>query len=592
MKGMRSTLRGLLICLLIAGGIRADTVHLKNGKTLQGEVLKEGKDTVILKVSAGEITLRASDVDFIEYQTPEEYHLDLGRQLLKQNRLDDAVKSFQEAFQKKGDSKDAARALAAAYAQQGNRYLENKRFVEARDVFEKLRKLDPDGEVSANAAVLGLKEIETNEKAVDAIVAKARELAATDLSAAIGEYEHAMDMTPDARALVTSELAHSHVQRAVAYQQSGKLRSASVDLEAALELDPRLGDALEKLYISCVLPGILTSFRRSDLPSAQADLKRAHSITPANKNVLYLEGRLEEAQGHIAEAAVCYAKGLRIRIVNPTPKYTAELRETLENALGIKNGEWTIDTGFVQLEKFAVADDGPLQKYEAENFTIFHHNEALAREVADAAEYNRESILNTLKLQPWKGKAIIYIYRTQAEYTAKTGQPEWTGGISQYTLNGGHISEPRIHSWQTSPRLLKSVLPHEITHLILGSNLPDFTFMPIALHEGFAVMMEPKYRQDYFLDFLHIRFKSQSFIPLADLLSFKSYPRDPEFLYAEGYAILKYLSEKKGMPAALSLIRNCTAAGSAEGNLVSAAAVRSLEELETDWKTWIATKMR
>ena len=160
------------------------------------------------------------------------------------------------------------------------------------------------------------------------------------------------------------------------------------------------------------------------------------------------------------------------------------------------------------------SSDGPAQTLETENFRIIHYNEALARQVAEAAEYHRTRILAELNLPAcWPGKARIYLHRTQAEYTAKTGQPEWTGGFSKFSLNGFKSLDVELHSWQTSPRLLKSVLPHEITHLLMAANMADVTALPKCLHEGFAVSMEPQFRRDYFLNFLRMRAKSQEFIP-------------------------------------------------------------------------------
>ena len=125
----------------------------------------------------------------------------------------------------------------------------------------------------------------------------------------------------------------------------------------------------------------------------------------------------------------------------------------------------------------------------------------------------------------------------------------------------------QIHSWQTSARLLKSVLPHEITHLIVNSNLAEIAALPRCLHEGFAVMMEPTFRQEYFMNFLRARVKSRDFIPLQDLLASRDYPRDPEFFYAEGFALLNFLVQDKGLKQAVSLIKGATSSGHAESDV-------------------------
>jgi len=143
-----------------------------------------------------------------------------------------------------------------------------------------------------------------------------------------------------------------------------------------------------------------------------------------------------------------------------------------------------------------------------------------------------------------------------------------------------------IHSWQTSPRLLKSVIPHELMHLIVNSNLGAYEDLPRAVHEGFSVLMEPEYRHAFYLNFLRMRLKSESFIPLSELLTMKAYPGDEEFFYAEGYALVAYLVQTVGLEKAIGLVRKGQRE-SFEARLLTLAGERSLERLEDDWKDWV-----
>jgi hypothetical protein len=130
-------------------------------------------------------------------------------------------------------------------------------------------------------------------------------------------------------------------------------------------------------------------------------------------------------------------------------------------------------------------------------------------------------------------------------------------------------------------------LPHEIAHLVVNSNLADANTLPKCLHEGFAVLMEPRFRQDYFLNFLRVRVKSQDFIPLADLLNAKDYPRDPEFFYAEGFSILHYLTAEKGVANVVPLLKVAGGTQSIQAELLRISGARSIEDLELGWKKWI-----
>jgi hypothetical protein len=338
---------------------------------------------------------------------------------------------------------------------------------------------------------------------------------------------------------------------------------------------------------------ILNNLAAGKVQAAEVDLRRALSFAPTNPTVLYIAGRLEEARDRISAAADYYDRGLRTRSVNPTPAHTVELRQKLEKAIGFENGKWKIDTEFVRADEFAQSTDGAAQKLESENFTVIHYNEALAKQVLEAAEYHRTRIQSELKLtRLWKGRAKIYIHRTHAEYTARTGQPEWTGGVSKFNndckqnAEGTGRIELQIHSWQTSPRLLKSVLPHEITHVCVGCNLSDFQVLPRCLHEGFSILMEPQFRKEYLMNFLRTRWQSESFIALNELLASKDYPKDPEFFYAEGFAILEYLVSVKNMSDVAGLLK-CTTATQLQSELLKLSGARTLDAFEADWKKWM-----
>ncbi|HYG73536.1 MAG TPA: tetratricopeptide repeat protein [Planctomycetota bacterium] len=579
-----------LALLVAASFCLADTVHLKNGKSLEGEVIREDDEGVTLRLPYGEIKLRKSEVEAVERQTPTEYRISLGKRMLAAERFEQAVRAFEEALIGDRRSVEAKRMLANTYWLQAKKYRELNRFVEARSALEKLQKLDPKAEHVRHTAGELLQDLNAKEQVVDGYIAAARELAnKNDISRALQAYEKILTLTPDARATVGPEMADCHIKRAASYMQSGQLLNAAGDFEAALRLNPKLADQIERLYCSCVLPNILNNLAGGDLGSAQTDLKRALEVAPNNKNVLYVAGRLEEALGKIPAACDAYARALGTRVANPTPAYLSELRKRLETEINAKGDRLNIDTSMAEMQGYAASSSGEAKQLETENFTIYHYNEALAREAGTRMEADRLRILNETGLRPWQGKTRVFLHRTQAEYTARTGLPEWTGGVTRATKPSGseHLQQKDIHSWQTSPRLLSSTLPHEITHVIVNENALDLNVFPRCINEGIAVAMEPKYHKDYYMNFLRIRLKSQDFIPLTELIAAKDYPRDPDFFYAESYALIEYLISLKGIKETTAVVKNCTSLARTYSELLRLTGAGNLEELETKWRDWI-----
>ena len=94
----RSCALFVALLLLAAPLATADTVHLKNGNTLEGEVIKDDGVVVILRVPDGEVKLRAEDVEAIERDSPLENRLALARRQLQIGNLERAVGMFEDAW--------------------------------------------------------------------------------------------------------------------------------------------------------------------------------------------------------------------------------------------------------------------------------------------------------------------------------------------------------------------------------------------------------------------------------------------------------------------------------------------------------------
>ena len=99
----------------------------------------------------------------------------------------------------------------------------------------------------------------------------------------------------------------------------------------------------------------------------------------------------------------------------------------------------------------------------------------------------------------------------------------------------------------TEERILDSVLPHEISHMIFASYFRRP--LPRWADEGAATLVEhesERLRQTKLLDQV---IRTSKRIPLRQLLNIKEYPenmQDVLTLYAEGYSLADYLVQQKG----------------------------------------------
>jgi len=573
--------------LLAVGTALADTVHLKNGKILRGEIIEQTKEYVVLRVPYGQVKVRLDEVEYIETQSTQEYQLELAREMIAQQRFSVAIDELERAHAANKDSRELAETLGRAYAAQGQHFLGVRRFEEARACFERLKVLDP----SNQDVTRGLAELGQESQRLGKHIDEARErMARQNFDEAIEMFSRALAFSADARVQVARDLALCHAHRAEAAWQSAQPDRARDDLERAFGLHPELANQLENLYAACALTGVLNLWNEGHLAKAHASLERIRAFAPSNPSMLYVSGRVEEALGKLPVAAKCYADGLRVQAAHPTKEMVAALRTRLEKALSLNEGGKRIRfvTTSVDEAVYAQAKPGHFETLTTAHFTIYHRNDALAAEAGRVLEAHYTRIQEALGLRAdWSDPPKVFLHPTQEAYTLATQQPGWTGGVSRFSRVQGALAHLEIHSWQTSPRLLKSVIPHELTHLIVNHGLPAYEALPRALHEGFAVLMEPTYRQNFFVNFLRLRMQSKEFIPLAELLKLKDYPRDPDFFYAEGYALVGFLVAKFGSEKALSLIRDAGKGGDIEARLLVATDARALQDLEKAWKRWL-----
>lgn len=131
---------------------------------------------------------------------------------------------------------------------------------------------------------------------------------------------------------------------------------------------------------------------------------------------------------------------------------------------------------------FPALDPGASQ-LDSLHFTVKAYGGAKAQQVADIAEAAYNRIMNDTGLYSFKprGQYQLVIYANALEYRAKTGQPDWSGGVAVgnaiYSYDGPHL--PRV-------------LSHEMTHLIFYEYMGKLRLEHRWVNEGLAVYQENK----------------------------------------------------------------------------------------------------
>lgn len=196
-------------------------------------------------------------------------------------------------------------------------------------------------------------------------------------------------------------------------------------------------------------------------------------------------------------------------------------------------------------------------------FVVHHRNAALAREVLDAARKQVEKVTRMLgegEATPWQDPCPVYLLPDENAFLASTGQPQWSGGVSHTETAvglgegqklGRVLSRQYLTVYQTSPRLLVTTVPHEVTHLVFSALTNYAPGVPRALHEGLAVLTEPAWRdppaggEREDRGMLAWKRLAGDLIPLSTLFEMRNVGVDPKLYYAECASVVRFLLGRK-----------------------------------------------
>jgi len=225
--------------------------------------------------------------------------------------------------------------------------------------------------------------------------------------------------------------------------------------------------------------------------------------------------------------------------------------------------------------------------YETTNFIVKAPTAESARQFAEKAEQCRNdlALLWLGKTLPdWSGKCIIKI---------RVGDHLGAGGKTSFIFENNEVFGWEMEIQGSHERILDSVLPHEITHMILASHFRKP--LPRWLDEGMATYVEHYSEKEKYRQMLRhfLRADVQRGLPLNRMVAMKEYPADVMPFYAQGFSLVEYLLEYGRQfdgSAHHRLVRFAESAmqnGDWQSALQEHYGIQSLGELQLSWVRWV-----
>lgn len=219
-------------------------------------------------------------------------------------------------------------------------------------------------------------------------------------------------------------------------------------------------------------------------------------------------------------------------------------------------------------------------RYETPNFIIECANSQQAEQYGDTAERLRQELAIE-----WLGKEMPR-WADRCPITINVGRRLGAGGATSFVFDHGEVFGWRMSIQGSHERILDSVLPHEITHMILASHFRQP--LPRWADEGAATSVEHASEKIRHRQMLVEFLKTERGIPFNAMFAMKEYPDDIMPLYAQGFALSEYLIHQGGKRKFLAFLKD-----GLEGERWAETARRhygceNLGSLQNAWLGWVA----
>ncbi len=213
------------------------------------------------------------------------------------------------------------------------------------------------------------------------------------------------------------------------------------------------------------------------------------------------------------------------------------------------------------------------------NFVIETADARLCQQLAQTAEKCRREIAIA-----WLG-APMPNWASPCVCTVQAGPNLGAGGATTFLFDRGEVYGWRMTIQGSAQRLLDSVLPHEITHMVLASYFRQA--VPRWADEGAATCAEHISEREKHSRMLVQFLQTGRGIAFNRMVAMKEYPKDVMPLYAQGYSLTEYLIQRGGKPKFLLFVADGMKDNRWSQALQRHYGVNDLGALQNTWVAWV-----
>jgi hypothetical protein len=213
------------------------------------------------------------------------------------------------------------------------------------------------------------------------------------------------------------------------------------------------------------------------------------------------------------------------------------------------------------------------------NFIVETPNPAFARQVSQVAEQYRHDLAIE-----WLGQAMPN-WSQPCVMTVQVGPHLGAGGATTFVFDRGEVFNWVMTIQGSAERILDSVLPHEITHMVYASHFRRP--LPRWADEGGATSVEhvseKNKHRSMLTEFLH----TGRGIAFSQMFAMTDYPADIMPLYAQGYSLAEFLIQTGGRRTYIAFLGDGLESGDWSGAVHRHYGIADLSGLQNTWLAWV-----
>lgn len=217
--------------------------------------------------------------------------------------------------------------------------------------------------------------------------------------------------------------------------------------------------------------------------------------------------------------------------------------------------------------------------YRTKNFVVTAPDARLAAEIGQTAEKFRHDLAIS-----WLGKTMPN-WSSPCIMNVRVGQNLGAGGATTFMFDRGEVYGWRMDIQGSHRRLLDSVLPHEITHMIMASRFR--CPLPRWADEGAATSVEHISERTKYYTMLQQFLRSGRGISFSRMFAMTEYPADVLPLYAQGFTLADYLIRQGGRQKFIAFVDDGLRTKNWPQAITRHYRSENLAVLQNNWLAWV-----